>query len=340
MTLEPATPAPAEPGAGALACAVLVTGGSGFLGGRLVTRLLADGATVTCTTRIAGRSPDTRNVTWRVCDLTDERAVRALFTEVTPEVVFHLAGHVSGLRDAENVVPTLVGNLVSSVNVLLAALAAGSRRVVLAGSYEEPESDATPRSPYAASKIGATGYARMFASLYGLSTIVLRPAMIYGPGQRDGSKLIPYVTRCFLAGEAPVLGSGKRPIDWVYVDDVVDAFVSAATAEGLDGEVIDVGSGELHTITEVVEILASETCAMTGAQFGGLADRPSEHVTAADTERARRLLGWTATTSLTEGLALTVKAVRSTLERDRAQEGAENETRRFDGTAGQAPTGT
>lgn len=340
MTLEPATPAPAEPEAGALARHVLVTGASGFLGGRLVTRLLADGAKMTCTTRVAGHSPGPGNVTWRVCDLTDERAVRAVFTEVTPDVVFHLAGHVSGLRDPENVVPTLGGNLVSAVNVLLAALAAGSKRVVLAGSYEEPESDAPPRSPYAASKIGATAYARMFASLYGLSTIVLRPAMIYGPGQRDGSKLIPYVTRCFLTGEAPVLGSGQRPIDWVYVDDVVDAFVAAATAEGLDGEVIDVGSGELHTIAEVVEILARRTCVTTSAQFGGLADRPSEHVAAADTKRAKRLLGWTATTSLAEGLALTVEAVRSMLERDRGQDGAEDATRCCDGTADQAPTGT
>ncbi len=60
-----------------------------------------------------------------------------------------------------------------------------------------------PRSPYAAAKAAATAYARMFWSLYGLSTVVLRPAMIYGPGQTDTSKLIPYVARCFLAGEAP-----------------------------------------------------------------------------------------------------------------------------------------
>ena len=60
--------------------------------------------------------------------------------------------------------------------------------------------------------------------------------MIYGPGQRDTAKLIPDATRCFLAGEAPSLSSGRRPVDWVYVDDVVDAFVIAGAAPGLAGE--------------------------------------------------------------------------------------------------------
>ena len=295
---------------------VLVTGASGFLGSRLVMRLLAEGASVTCTTRSLEPPSGDDRIAWRSCDLTAEPAVRDLVGQVEPKVVFHLAGHVSGLREPENVSPALAGNLVAAVNVLLAAHAAGVGRVVLAGSYEEPVSDAPPRSPYAASKAGATIYARLFSNLYGLSTVVLRPAMIYGPGQRDTAKLIPYVTRSFLAGETPVLGSGVRPIDWVYVDDVADAFVAAATAPGVDGEAIEIGSGELHTITEIVEMLARETHATTGARFGGLADRPAEQAEAADTEKARRLLGWTASTSLADGLSRTVDDIRAALKRE------------------------
>jgi nucleoside-diphosphate-sugar epimerase len=225
--------------------------------------------------------------------------------------VFHLASHVSGLREPETVAVTFAGNLTAAVNVLLAALQIGSKRVVLAGSYEEPEAGIAPRSPYAAAKAGATAYSRMFSSLYGLSTVVLRPAMIYGPGQPDTSKLIPYVARCFLEGETPVLGSGRRPIDWVYVDDVVSAFEMAATTPGVDGEVIDIGSGELHTIAEVVSMLRAVTGAAGDAEFGGLADRPSEQIQAADTARAEQLLGWRATTSLEEGLKRTVESIRS-----------------------------
>lgn len=289
----------------------LVTGASGFIGGRLVTRLVANGATVTCTTRGTGSPVLDAPVRWCACDLTDAGSVQDAFSRVRPEVVFHLAGQVSGLREPENVPATLAGNLVATVNVLLASLECGVRRVVVAGSYEEPDGDAAPRSPYAASKAGGTAYARMFARLYGLSTVVLRPAMVYGPGQRDQSKLIPYAVRSFLAGEAPVLSSGRRAVDWVYVDDVTEAFVTAAAATGIDGEVIDIGSGELHTISDIVELLAKETGASRPAQFGGLPDRPAEFVGAANTEKARRMLAWTASTPLDEGLARTVESIRS-----------------------------
>jgi len=291
----------------------LVTGATGFLGSRLVDRLVSGGVTVTCTTR-STEAPVRDDVHWRRCDLTQPAAVTELFAETRPSVVYHLASHVSGLREPENVPMTLAGNLTAAVNVLLAALQIGARRVVLAGSYEEPEPGAAPRSPYAAAKAGATAYARMFWSLYGLSTVVLRPAMIYGPGQPDTSKLIPYVARAFLAGEVPVLGSGRRPIDWVYVDDVVSAFEMAATTPGVDGEVIDIGSGELHTIADVVSVLRAVTGAPVDAEFGGLADRPSEQILAADIERAEQLLGWHATTSLEEGLRRTVESIRSNAE--------------------------
>ncbi len=250
---------------------------------------------------------------WRECDVTQPDSVREVFEDVRPTVVFHLASHVSGAREPENVYPTLSGNLVAAVNVLLAALATGSDRVVLAGSYEEATATDPPRSPYAAGKTAATSYARMFSTLYGLSTVVLRPAMIYGPGQRDTSKLIPYVTRCFLAGEAPVLSSGRRPVDWVYVDDVVHAFVIAGAAPGLAGEVVDIGSGELHTVAEIVEMLAVVTHASVDARFGELSERAAEHVSAADTARAREVLGWTATTGLEDGLTRTVEDIRATL---------------------------
>lgn len=293
---------------------ILVTGASGFLGGSLLGRLIRDGHRVVCPTRSTDHNALDPGARWETCDLADKSAVDSLFAHVQPDLVFHVAGLASGIREPSNVEPTLSANLVATVNILLASLATGVQRVVLTGSYEEPETGMAPRSPYAASKAGATAYARMFSHLYGLSTVVLRPAMVYGPGQLDEAKLIPYVTRSFLSGEAPQLSSGVRTIDWVFIDDVTDAYLAAAEAPGISGEVIDVGSGRLHSIREVVEILADKTGASTPARFGDLPDRPAELVAAADTTRAIELLGWKARTSLDDGLSRTVEAVRSLIE--------------------------
>ncbi len=92
------------------------------------------------------------------------------------------------------------------------------------------EDTSVPGSPYAAAKTAVASYGRMFHALYGLPIVHLRVFMVYGPGPQDITKLVPYVTGCLLRGEPPRLSSGTREIDWIYIDDVVEAFVAAAHA--------------------------------------------------------------------------------------------------------------
>jgi len=215
------------------------------------------------------------------------------------------------LSDA--VLPALRGNLIATVNVLVAASRAGAARVVLAGSMEEPRADepqAVPGSPYAASKWAASGYARMFHALYGLPVTVLRIFMTYGPAQRDVRKVLPYVILSALRGESPELGSGARPVDWIYVEDVVEAIEAACAAPGAAGRSLDVGSGALVTVREVVERLVAMIDPSVVARFGALADRPLERPVAADTQATRAAIGWSARTPLEEGLARTVAYYR------------------------------
>jgi nucleoside-diphosphate-sugar epimerase len=130
--------------------------------------------------------------------------------------------------------------------------------------------------------------------------------MVYGPGQRDLTKLVPYVISSLLRGEAPRLSSGVRRVDWVYVDDVADAFIAAATTDGAAGGAIEVGSGVLTSIREVVGEIVEIVGADVKPGFGDVADRPMDQEWRADPAPAARMMGWRSGTALAEGLRTTV----------------------------------
>jgi nucleoside-diphosphate-sugar epimerase len=286
---------------------VLVTGATGFIGSHLLRRLSRLGADV----HVASRQPqpDHADPAWHSVDLTDPEACLELIATVSPQVVFHLASAATGARDVGLVLPLMAANQVAAVNLLTAvAKSAPDARVVLAGSIEEPHQahELTPRSPYAAAKAAATAYARMFHSLWQVRVSVLQIAMVYGPGQPDRTKLIPYTTLALLRGEAAKLSSGTRLVDWVYVDDVVDAFVSTAETDAAIGEVFDICSGRLISIRETVELLASIVGSEASPEFSAVADRPMDLAQRGDPRRATEVVKWKSATPLDVGLRKTV----------------------------------
>ncbi|MFI7449281.1 NAD-dependent epimerase/dehydratase family protein [Nonomuraea sp. NPDC049714] len=357
---------------------VLVTGATGFIGGHLVARLSSLGAQVHAVSRRppaaagpgegrhdeqrpggqhpSGQQPDGQrhngqrhdeqqpagqrhDVQWHVADLSDAAATAGLVARVSPEVVLHLASEVTGVREPATVAPTLAGNLTAAVNLLTAVTGTPVRSVVLAGSVEEPRDGLAPSSPYAAAKAAATGYARMFHALWQVPVSVLRVAMVYGPGQPDTTKLVPYVTSSLLRGQEPELTSGSRMVTWVYVEDVVDAFVLAGADGAAAGQVLDIGTAEPVSIRDTVELLATlvnDTAAdrtMTGGpgddrtdgpevdrtaangplagrtvrpRFGAVAARPLDRTQRSDPGPAERVLGWRPATSLEAGLRQTI----------------------------------
>lgn len=288
---------------------VLVTGAGGFIGAHLVRRLVDLKADV----HTVSRRGDGRTTRCVQADLRDPSATAEAVRAVQPEIVFHLAGEVYGSRDVRAVLPTLAGNLQSTVNLLSAATETGLPRVVLAGSMEEPEPTevrASASSPYAVSKWAAGAYAQLFHGLWALPTVVLRIAMTYGPAQPDGRKLVPYVIDSLLAGRAPELTSGKRKIDWVFVDDVVDAFIAAACVPAAAGRTFDIGSGVPVDIRETVELLRRLVGSNVLPHYGAVADRPLDSARIADVRDAAELLGWRAGVELQDGLSRTVEWYR------------------------------
>jgi UDP-glucose 4-epimerase len=287
----------------------LVTGATGFLGRALVSSLTSSGVEVTGTSR----SPRDghADVRWFTGDLADESCATDAVRHADPDVIFHLSGAVTGSRDVGVTLPTYHSLLTSTVNLLVAATREGSPTFVLAGSMEDSLGADVPASPYAAAKEAARRYAAMFHRLHGLPTVTARIFMVYGPGRQDERRFVPYVIRSLQRGSDLRLSSGRRPVDWVYVDDVVEGLIALASHEAVVGRTVDVGTGETHTVREVGERLRSIMGALSELPWGSAEDRLFEQVAVADVQPALELCGWRARTALPDGLTRTVDWFRA-----------------------------
>lgn len=292
---------------------VVVTGASGFLGAHLCRRLLAERAEVHAVSRNPHHGNTGDGLHWWQCDATNEVAVSDLIGRLQPDVVFHFGGLVTADPDVNLALPTFHSLLTSVVNILKAVTDVGGGRVILPGSLEEPiggaENTCVPTSPYAAAKLAAGAYARMFHSLYGTSVVTLRTFMTYGPGQKP-TKVIPHTIASLLAGRPPQLSSGDRALDWVYVDDVIDAFIEAASGHGLDGRTLDIGSGTAVRIKDIVDRLTQAIDPSITPLYGAFPDRPDMTIRIADVNTTAVALGWSSSTSLDCGLAKTIEWYR------------------------------
>jgi nucleoside-diphosphate-sugar epimerase len=282
---------------------VLVTGASGFIGSKLSEVLLELGASVHGVSRHRTDGL-ARTVVHHSVDVADATAAKELVKDVKPDLVFHLASHVHGAPDLRHVLPTFNSNLQTTVSLLTALADVDCGRFVTSGSLVEPEAggERVPSSPYAAAKWASSDYARMFHALYGLPVVIARIFMVYGPGQMDETKLVPYTIRSIARGETPRMTSGRREIDWIYVDDVVAGLIALALTPGLEGESLDLGSGSLVTTAELVERICSLMGTDVRPRFGSIPDRPLEPVRAARTARTTEKTGWAPRVSLDDGL--------------------------------------
>lgn len=296
---------------------ILITGGSGFIGSHLVDALIARGDEVTVVD-ILPAHPVWGNVqaTYVQRDIRDEH-LADVFIDAKPEYVIHLAAHIDDRASVREPVENAEHNILGTINVLDAARLSGVKRVVFASTgvvYGDQNilpiaEDAVPKplTPYAVSKLTGERYLRYFTLQLGLSACALRLANVYGPRQ-DGSKecgAIAIFTKKLLAGEAPFLnGNGKTTRDYVYIKDVVNAFLCAL--ESSEETVINIGTG-VETSTE--EIFSRVTKAV-GTDIKPL---PRPEVTdlvarvALSSRKAEEVFGWKSKKSISEGIQETVE---------------------------------
>lgn len=290
---------------------VLVTGATGFIGPRLCRALADAGARVDAVSRGGGR-PAGAARGW-ACDVADAKAVAELVAECRPALVYHLAAHVTGSRELGAVASTLAAKLLGGVNLLVATEDLEDCRIVLAGSLEEsgPAPAVAPVSPYAAASSALHTYAELFRTLYERDVVHARIGMVYGPDDPSETRLVPYVVRSLLAGRAPELGSGRRRVDWIHVDDVVEGLVALGRMPERGPGALDLGSGELVSIRAVAEQIADAMGRPAPLRFGRRNDPPGEREWKADVAATGARTNWRPRIGLGEGLRATIEAERA-----------------------------
>jgi len=306
-----------------------VTGGAGFIGSNLVDALLGRGDDVTVVDDLS--TGHRQNLDGALAggaklaeiDIRNRDALTELATDAKPEVVFHLAAQIDVRKSIADPAFDASINVGGTANVLEAARAAGSRRVVFTSTggaiYGEGEGqelpldeDApiAPLSAYGQSKFAGEGYLALFERLYGLPVVALRLGNVYGPRQDPLGEAGGIAIFCgrLQAGERPtVFGDGKQTRDYIYVGDVVAAALKAADSDASGP--INIGTGIETDVLELVDHLA-ELHGAEGFEPEFAPPRTGEvQRISIDPARAERGLGWTAKTGLQEGLRLTLESI-------------------------------
>jgi nucleoside-diphosphate-sugar epimerase len=302
---------------------VLITGAGGFVGAALAQRLVRDGHAVhvllkgsTKRWRLASVQKDLRT---HEIDLTDFEGLQKLAGEVKPELVYHLAAHGAYpfQSDPDAIIQT---NILGTWNLLKALAKIDYQAFVSAGSSSEygfkdfamRETDLPePNSYYAVAKCAQTLLCQHVARTEKRSINTLRIFSAYGPFE-EPTRLVPTLIRRALKGEELLLVPPDTARDFVFVEDIVDAFLQTNQLGKLQGEVINLGTGVQSTVRDVVESILRHTGARVECRWGAMQPRIWDStVWVADCTRAKTLLGWRATTRLDEGLQKTVAWTQS-----------------------------
>ena len=290
---------------------ILITGASGFIGYNLANRLYELGAEVFGTSRI--ERTNNENFTWLKCSFENLSETTEILERIRPHIIYHLSGEVTASNDMKHVLPTFHSLVTSTINILSEATRLNCEKVILTGSCTEPvELESAAGSPYAAAKTATRTYGKMFWSCYKTPVVIVRHFVGYGPGQAIG-KLVPHVINSFLTGRDPKLTSGKWLSDWIYIDDIIEGIIESTIAKNVEGYTIDLGTGLLTSVRDVVleikEIVGSEAV----PQFGALPDRDNEFVRLANIDETFETIKWKAKTSLKHGLVKTVEFYKKQL---------------------------
>ncbi len=305
---------------------ILITGATGFIGSNLARRLVQAGCNVHILTREKSNKWRIRDILSLVreysCDLRDSNQVVRLVTNIRPNIIYHLAtygGYPSFQQDLSTMIET---NIKGTINLVTALSKADYEVFVNTGTSSEyglktkpmvETSLLEPANHYGASKASVSLFCQVFTKSFDQPIITLRPFSVYGYYE-EPTRLIPTVITSCLRGKDINLTEGKQVRDFVFIEDVIDAYLKASLSTRVHGEIINIGSGTQHTVKEVVSKILELCGNPVEAHWGVLPYRGGEtSYWVADNSKARQLLDWEPQSSLEQGLLKTINWFKENL---------------------------
>ena len=301
---------------------ILVTGGAGFIGSHVVDAYLAAGHDVVIVDNLS--TGHRRNLNPRArfyeMDIRDP-GLQDVFMAERPEIVNHHGAQMSVQVSMRAPMEDASINVLGSLNVIECARTVGVRKVLYistgGATYGEPrylpcdeQHPVDPLSPYGITKHTPEHYLALYHRLYGLDYTVLRYPNVYGPRQDphgEAGVIAIFIGKMLDGAPATIYGTGEQERDYVHIRDITRANLASLTAGA--GEIINIGSGRGTTVNTIFSTLSELLAYEHPAQYAPMRSGEVYKIYLTG-EKARQLLGWSPTVSLSDGLADTLNAMR------------------------------
>ncbi len=311
---------------------IFITGATGFIGRHLVHRLNAEGYSVGALVRLTSESQKNERiegVSYFYGDIRNYEDLKTAFSAFEPDTVIHLVTFYAVMHQADEIGVMIDTNVKGTINLLEAAKESGAVQLFINTSstqvFEQKkrrlkeEDVIKPQSLYAVTKLCAEEACSYYANAFHLPCVTLRLFPPYGPGDHE-RRLIPYVIGSILRNIPPKLTTGKQEWDFVYIDDIVNAYLAVLKSYPFkdDHAIFNIGTGEAVSIRSVVEKIREDIGSDIDLPWGSVAHRVNEvWYNSADIIKSQTVLHWSPQTGIDEGIKKTIAWFRNNLQKDR-----------------------